>query len=104
MEIEGEQRSLIINTWSSISILQPDVSRSEVTTTGIKPYGVTREVFDVKGRQSLSFKLGGQEFHHSFLVCSLPTEAAGILGTDFLTESGVVIDLECNKTTLVKSA
>ena len=68
-----------------------------MTTTGIKPYGVTREVFDVKGRQSLSFKLGGQEFHHSFLVCSLPTEAAGILGTDFLTESSAVVDLECNK-------
>ena len=33
------------------------------------------------------------------MVCALPTEAAGILGTDFLTESGVVIDLECNKMT-----
>jgi len=75
------------------------VSRSEVTTSDIKPYGVTGEVLDVKGRQSLSFELGGKEFHHSFLVCSLPTEAAGILDTDFLTESGAIIDLECNKMT-----
>jgi hypothetical protein len=95
----GEQKSLIIDTGSSVSILQPGVSRSEVTTIGIKPYGVTGEVLDVKERQSLSFMLGGQEFHHSFLVCSLPTEAAGILGTDFLTQSGAVIDLECNKMT-----
>ena len=70
-----------------------------MTTSDIKPYGVTREVLDVKGRQSLSFELGGKEFHHSFLVCSFPTEAAGILGTDFLTECGAVIDLECKKIT-----
>jgi len=53
MEIGEQMRSLIIDTGSSISILQPGVSRSEVTTTGIKPYGVTGEVLDVKGRQSL---------------------------------------------------
>ena len=70
-----------------------------MTTTGIKSYGVTGEVLDVMGRQSLSFVLGGQEFHHSFLVCSLPTEAAGILGTDFLVKSGALIDLECKKIT-----
>ena len=43
--------------------------------------------------------LGGQEFHRLFLVCSLPIEAAGILGTGVLTESGAVIDLECNMMT-----
>ena len=99
MEIQGEQRSLIIDTGSSMSILQPGVSRSEVTTTGIKPYGVTGKVLDVRRQQSLSFMLGGQEFHYSFFVYSLPTEAAGILGTDFLTESGAVIDVECNEMT-----
>jgi len=66
MEIEGEQRSLFIETGSSISILQPGVSSSEVTTSGIKLYGVTREVLYVKGRQSISFTLGGQDFHYSF--------------------------------------
>ena len=60
LEIEGEQRSLIIDTGSSISIPQPGVSRSEVTTTVINPCGVTGQVLDVKGRQSLSFVLDGQ--------------------------------------------
>ena len=68
-------------------------------TAGIKPYDVTGEALDVKGRQSLSFMFTVQEFHRLFLVCSLPTEAAGILGTDFLTESSAVIGLECNKMT-----
>ena len=99
LQIEGKQISLIIDTGSSISILQPGVSRGEVTTYDIKPYGVTGEVLDEKGWQCLSFELGGQEFHHSFLVCSLPTESAGIFGTDFLTESGAVIDLQYNKMT-----
>jgi len=44
-------------------------------------YGVTGEVLDVKGRQTVSFMLGGQQFHRSFFVCSPPTETAGILST-----------------------
>ena len=28
-------------------------------------------------------------------MCSLPTEAAGLLGTDFLEKTGAVIDFEC---------
>ena len=30
-------------------------------------------------------------------MCSLPTEAAGLLGTDFLEKTGAVIDFECAK-------
>jgi len=73
MEIKVERRSLIVDTGSSISIRLPDVLRSEMTTTSVKPYGVTGKAFDVKGRQSLSFILGGQVFHHSFFDFSLPT-------------------------------
>jgi len=62
LSVQEAERSLIIDTGSSISILQPGVSRSEVTTTGIKPYDVTEEVLDMTGRQSLSFMLGGKSF------------------------------------------
>jgi hypothetical protein len=44
----------------------------------MRPYGVTRETLDVKGRQSASFVLDGREFNHQFLACSLPTDAAGL--------------------------
>ena len=44
--------------------------------------------------------LGGRKFHHLFLVCPLPTEAAGLLGTDFLTEIGAEINLEHGKMSL----
>jgi len=66
----------------------------------MRPYGVTGETQDVKGRHAVSFVLGGREFNHQSLVCSLPTDADGLLGMDFLKESGAIVDLECNKMSL----
>ena len=31
------------------------------------------------------------------MVCELPTDTAGLLGTDFMRETGTVIDFECGK-------
>jgi len=33
-------------------------------------------------------------------VCSLPTDAAGLLGTDFFEKTGAVINFECGKMSL----
>jgi hypothetical protein len=63
----------------------------------LKPIGVTGEVLDIKGRQLLTLELRGRELHHTFLGCNLPTEAACILGTDFLTEYNAALDLQSNK-------
>jgi hypothetical protein len=57
-QIEGENRVLIIDTGSNISILQPRISKSVMRHTDMRPYGVTRETLDVKGRQGDSFVLG----------------------------------------------
>jgi len=97
LRIEGEDRVMIIDTGSNISIVQPGISKSEVRHTDMRPYGLTGETLDVKGCQAVSFVLGGREFNHQFLVCSLPTDADGLLGMDFLKESGAIVDLECNK-------
>lgn len=59
VNIEGLSRRLVLDTGSNISILQPGLSRNDVKVTGMKPYGVTGEVLDVKGRQSVSFELKG---------------------------------------------
>ena len=58
---------------------------------------MTGEVLDIKGRQTVSFRLNGREFKHTFLVCSLPTEAAGIMGIYFMTQAGAMIDFDCCK-------
>ena len=63
----------------------------------MKPYGVTGEVLDIKGRQSVSFELDEYRFEHEFLVCSLPTAAAGLLGTDWMAKAGAIIDFDYSK-------
>jgi hypothetical protein len=94
---KGVRRSLILDTGSNVSILQPGVSKGDTSITTVKPYGVTGEALDIRGQQFVTFKLSGREFSHTFLVCSLPTEAAGLLGMDFLRGSGAAIDFErCN--------
>ena len=93
-------RSLIIDTVSNVSILQPRMSRRDVSITTTRPYGVTGEVLDIKGLQSVTFMLNEREFTHAFLVCSLPAYAAGLLGTDFLEKAGVITDFECAKMSL----
>jgi hypothetical protein len=34
---------------------------------------------------------------HKFLVCTLPTEAAGLVGSDFMNGAGAKIDFGCGK-------
>jgi hypothetical protein len=51
VEIEGVARSLILDTGSNISILQPEVSRGDVMVISAKPYGVTGKVLDIRGQQ-----------------------------------------------------
>jgi hypothetical protein len=64
-------------------------------------YGVTDEVFDIKGRQSVSFVLKRRKIRtHVSSVCSLPTDAAGLLGTVFMAKAGTVIDFECGSMAL----
>ena len=54
VDIEGVGRRLIVDTGSNISILQPGISRSAVEFTHVRPYGVTGEILDIKGQQTVS--------------------------------------------------
>jgi len=83
-DIDGVQRSLIIDTDPDVSILKPGISSANIRVTTLRPYGVTGENLQMKSRQTFSLGLGDRNFDHKFLVCPLPTEAGGLLGTDFL--------------------
>ena len=50
-----------------------------------------------KGQQLVTLTLGGRKFVHSFLVCPLPTEAAGVLGGDFFEKTGADINFKTGK-------
>ena len=62
---------------------------------------MTGEVLNIKGQQTVPFVVDGREFIHTFLVCSLLTDAEGLLGTDFLYEAGASINFGCGKMSLV---
>jgi len=96
-DIEGVKRSLIIDTGSDVSILKPGISNANIRDTTLRPYGVTGETLEVEGRQTVSLGLGGRKFDHTFLVCPLPTEAARLLGTDFLEGRNGHISFEDGK-------
>jgi hypothetical protein len=95
LEIEGRAR-LVVDTGSSVSIIQPAISLKDVRDSPLKPFGITGEVLEIKGQQRVSFKLGGREFNNTFLVCSLPTQAAGLLGMDFWKRAKARLDFECD--------
>jgi len=100
VNIEGTTRRVILDTGSKVSILQLSVSKNDVSVTNLKPYGVTGEALDIKGRQSVSFESDRRKFRHTFWVCELPTDIAGLLATDFMQETGAVVDFECGKMSL----
>ena len=54
-----------------------------------------------RGQQSVFFALNSK-YGHTFLICTLPTEAAGLIGTDFLENLRELLDFDCCKMVLLR--
>jgi hypothetical protein len=65
----------------------------EVQTTELILFGVSGKKLEIFGEQEIVFALNKRKFKHPFLVCKLPTKAAGILGVDFLLTYKAQLDL-----------
>jgi hypothetical protein len=91
--IEGALKTFILNTGSGISLIQPGVSSIKLEATNVSPIGMTGDALRVQGEQEIEFRVNGSTFRHKFKVCSLPTEAHGILGTDYLANVNARLDL-----------
>jgi hypothetical protein len=100
MHIAGSEKEFIIDTGSSVSLIQPGVSCSEIRTSSVLLIGVTGDPLQIQGEQEVKFGINGTKFMHKFKVCPLPTEAHGILGTDFLTRVKARLDMENKQLTL----
>ena len=87
VDIEGVECRLKADMGSDVSTLQQEISKASIRNTTLRPYVFTGEILDMKGQQTVPVGLIGWKFGHKFLVCPLPTEAAGLLGTDILEES-----------------
>jgi hypothetical protein len=54
---------------------------------------VTGKTLEIRGQQIISLKLDGHEFKHPIYVCSLPINAEGLIGLDFMTKTGANLDI-----------
>jgi hypothetical protein len=55
--------------------------------------GITGKRLPILGEQLVEFTLGNQRYRQKFGVCTLPTEADGLLGWNFLFTHDVLLDL-----------
>jgi hypothetical protein len=85
---------MIVDSGSCCSIIQPGIADYPLINTGTTPYGVTGELLDVKGAQVVNFQLGKVIYSPKFLNCSLPTNAAGIIGIDFFKLTQAILNFE----------
>jgi len=60
VEIEGRPRIFLIDTGSSLSLIQPGVCSTPVEPARVSPYGVTGDELQVKGEQLVKFKIKGK--------------------------------------------
>jgi hypothetical protein len=102
VQIQGVKRTLILNSGSCCIILQPGVAEEPIGCTDFAPFGVSGKHLEVQGEQTTKFLMGSVTFSHNFVVCKLPTSAAGILGINFLLPRRAKLNLEDQTLTLYK--
>jgi hypothetical protein len=100
--ILGTQKSFIVHTGSNVSLIKPDVSHNRIRTTNLASFGVTGHDLEFAGVQEVEFWCNNRKYCHQFSVCSLPTDADGIIGKDFLPVVNAKLDLEKQQLRMLK--
>jgi len=90
----GRPRTVLVDTGSSISLIQPGICTSEITRESVTSFGVTGDELRVKGIQRVIVIINGETYTHEFCVCDLATEADAIVGRDFLKKMDATLDFE----------
>ena len=58
IKIQGTERTLVIDSGSSCSLLQPGVAEVPLESTTLEPFGVTGDSLDIVGEQQVLFQMG----------------------------------------------
>ena len=86
--------TVLLDTGSSISLIQAGVCSSEINRATVTPYGVTGEELRVQEEQVVIITINGESYTHEVCVCELATEADAIIGTDFLRKMDAILDFD----------
>jgi len=81
-----------VDSGSSVLVIQPGIYRSEFRPYSTTSFGVTGDELYNLGRKDVRFSINNWNYGHTFCICSLPTEADGFLGVDFLSEMNASLD------------
>jgi hypothetical protein len=69
VRIDGVELKLIIDTWSSISLIQPDVAVvGDIVDANVTPIGVTGATLCFEGEQQVEFRLHNCTLRHPFCL------------------------------------
>ena len=101
--ISGSQKTLILDTGSSISLIQPGVSSNRIRATNVTSFGVTGDELSIKGKQDVELQITSRYYRRSFCVYTLPTDAGGIISIDFFSATNAKLDLENQELWLLKN-
>jgi len=96
------QKSFIVDTGSNVSLIKSGVSNKKIDVAIIVPYGVKGEELEVKGVPRIEFYCNNQKYLYQLYVCSLPTDADGIIGMDFLSMINAKLDLKSHELLISK--
>jgi hypothetical protein len=66
--IEGRPRAVLLDTGSSLSLVQPGVCAAELKRASVTPFGVTGDELRVRGEQLIKFTINGETYNHAFCV------------------------------------
>jgi hypothetical protein len=94
VDMAGAARTFIVDTGSSVSFIQPGVSSSGTSDANVSPIGVTGANLGIEGEQEVEFSFRDWIFRHTFYVCSLPTDADGLVGMNLLMKMNARLDIE----------
>jgi transposase InsO family protein len=103
VEIEEEQRFLLVDSGASLSVMKPGISHSKIEPTQTVAKGVTGNRLRAIGSQDIMFSVGSRIYTHKFLVAHLDVEYSGILGLDALRQMEAKVDLRTSTLVLGRS-
>jgi len=62
-----------------MSLIKPGICHGQVRPSRTTSFGVTGDELGIKGEQDVQFCIANWKYRHTFRVCSLPTNADGII-------------------------
>ena len=101
-QVEGRRTRLLVDTGSAVTILREDVWQEAVSglqrrlETATQPVvAANGEELQLVGQSPVSLQVGGLRVSHTVLVARRVTQEC-LLGADFLSRHGCVVDLRDN--------